>query len=143
MGDSFYKKENNKKKIRKRKQKEQRREERKTNNDKGKSLEDMMVYVDRNGNLTNTPPDEEKEKINSEDVQLGATRENEEEKKEGVVLSFFEDKGYGFIKENKTGNNIFVHKKDLLVSAIKETDVVFFYKKKSPKGARAVQVEKV
>ncbi|WP_417884940.1 cold-shock protein [Zunongwangia sp.] len=143
MGDSFNKKETNKKKIRKRKLKEQRREERKTSNDKGKTLEDMMVYVDHNGNLTDTPPGEERKSVNLEDVQLGAARdEEEEERKEGVVLSFFTEKGYGFIKENSTGNNIFVHKKDL-VDSIKETDKVSFFKKKSPKGARAVQVEKI
>ncbi len=56
MPDSFTKKENIKKKIKKKKDKELKREDRKTNNNKGKSLEDMFVYVDKNGQLTSTPP---------------------------------------------------------------------------------------
>ncbi|WP_394799678.1 hypothetical protein [Flavobacterium amniphilum] len=56
MADSFYKKENRKKKIEKKKQKSQKREDRKVNNNKGKGLESMIVYVDENGHLTSTPP---------------------------------------------------------------------------------------
>ncbi|MFC4818312.1 MULTISPECIES: hypothetical protein [unclassified Flavobacterium] len=56
MADSFFKKENRKKKIVKKKLKSQKREDRKANNNKGKGLESMIVYVDENGHLTNTPP---------------------------------------------------------------------------------------
>lgn len=56
MADSFSKKENKKKKARKKQDKAQKREERKSNNDKGKSLEDMMAYVDENGNLSTVDP---------------------------------------------------------------------------------------
>ena len=56
MADSFFKKENRKKKIEKKKQKSQKREDRKVNNNKGKGLESMIVYVDENGHLTSTPP---------------------------------------------------------------------------------------
>ncbi|MDL5044925.1 hypothetical protein QQ054_02570 [Oscillatoria amoena NRMC-F 0135] len=54
------KKENDKKKQKKRKEKEEKREERKANYKKGKSLEEMMAYVDENGNISNTPPDPKK-----------------------------------------------------------------------------------
>ncbi len=57
MPDSFTKKENIKKKAKKKKEKELKREDRKTNNNKGKSLEDMFVYVDEKGQLTSTPPE--------------------------------------------------------------------------------------
>ena len=49
MADSFSKKENFKKKAQKQKEKAQRREERKTNNNKGKELDDMLMYVDAYG----------------------------------------------------------------------------------------------
>ncbi len=55
MADSFSKKENFKKKIQKQKEKALRREERKTNNNKGKDMEDVFMYVDEFGRLTSTP----------------------------------------------------------------------------------------
>ena len=73
------KKEAEKKKAQKRKEKEQRKEERKANNAKtGTSLEDMMAYVDENGNITSTPPDPTKKKvIKEEDILLGARKHEE------------------------------------------------------------------
>jgi CspA family cold shock protein len=61
MADSFFKKENNKKKQKKQQDKISRREERKTNNNKGKELDDMIVYVDINGNFTSLPPHAQKQ----------------------------------------------------------------------------------
>jgi hypothetical protein len=43
-------------KIKLRLDKAQRKEERKNNNNKGKALEDMLAYLDENGNLSTTPP---------------------------------------------------------------------------------------
>ena len=60
--ETFNKRENEKKKAQKRKEKEQRKEERKASN-QGKSFEDMLAYVDENGNLTSTPPDETKKRV--------------------------------------------------------------------------------
>lgn len=56
MADSFSKKENKKKKARKKQEKAEKREIRKANNDKGKSLEDMLAFVDENGDLTSVDP---------------------------------------------------------------------------------------
>jgi hypothetical protein len=53
--DSFNKRENEKKKIAKRLEKQKTREYRK-NNPKSCSFEDMIAYVDENGQLTDTPP---------------------------------------------------------------------------------------
>ena len=61
--ETFSKKEHEKKKIQKRKEKEEKREERKANSKKGKSFEDMIAYVDENGQLTSTPPDPNKKKV--------------------------------------------------------------------------------
>ena len=56
MADSFSKKEQIKKRALKKKVKGSKKEDRKVNNNKGKSFESMLVYVDRNGNFTDTPP---------------------------------------------------------------------------------------
>ena len=69
MADSFSKKENFKKKLQKQKEKNLKREERKTNNNKGKGLEEMLLYVDENGQLTETPPDDQ----NREGIDLNVS----------------------------------------------------------------------
>ncbi|MGZ5188319.1 MAG: cold shock domain-containing protein, partial [Kaistella sp.] len=73
MADSFSKKENFKKKLQKAKEKTQKREDRKTNNNKGKGLDEMFLYVDANGQLTETrPEDQNREGVDLNDIQLGA-----------------------------------------------------------------------
>lgn len=57
MADSFFKKENNKKKTLIKKQKAQKRQDRKVNNNKGKGFDNMIIYVDKDGHFTNTPPE--------------------------------------------------------------------------------------
>lgn len=57
MADSFQKKEDIKKNILRKKLKASKKEERKANNNKGKGFESMIAYVDANGNLTSTPPE--------------------------------------------------------------------------------------
>jgi hypothetical protein len=53
---TFNKKENEKKRLKKRLEKEKKREARKANAPGG-GFENMIAYVDENGNLTDTPPD--------------------------------------------------------------------------------------
>jgi len=55
--ESYNKREKQKKKQRDRMAKAEKMQERKSNNNKGKGLEDMLAYVDENGNITSTPPD--------------------------------------------------------------------------------------
>ena len=57
MAETFSKRERRKKKIERRREKEFRRDERRNTPVKQKSLEEMMAYVDENGNLSDTPPD--------------------------------------------------------------------------------------
>ena len=57
MAETFAKKEKEKKKAKKKQDREQKREDRKFNNDKGKSLDEMTVYVDEEGNFHDSPPD--------------------------------------------------------------------------------------
>lgn len=57
MADSFQKKESIKKNALRKKIKASKKLERKTNNNKGKGFESMLAYLDENGRLTNTPPE--------------------------------------------------------------------------------------
>ena len=50
--ETFSKKEREKKRLKKKKDKEEKKEERQANAKKGQSLEEMIAYVDENGNIT-------------------------------------------------------------------------------------------
>lgn len=60
--------------------------------------------------------------------------------KKGTVKFFDEARGFGFIKVDGTGEEVFVHKTSL-VSKIKENDVVVFDIEKGKKGFQAVNVK--
>ncbi len=145
MGGTAAKKEKEKKKAKNKQDKAQKMKERKANNTKGKSLEEMMAYVDEDGNLSPTPPDPRKKKeISLEDIQLGVPSivdEPEEAVKTGVINFFNEAKGYGFITDSK-GVNVFVHVNDLR-QPVAENDKVSFETERSPKGLRALNVTKI
>lgn len=53
--NAFIKKQKEQQRRKKRQEKEERAEERKKNS-KGGALQDMIVYVDENGQFTNEPP---------------------------------------------------------------------------------------
>lgn len=68
---SFSKREKEKNKLQKRREKEERKEERKAHSSKGKSFEEMLAYVDENGNITSTPPDPDKKvRFDAGDVRI-------------------------------------------------------------------------
>lgn len=145
--ETFSKKEKEKLRQKKRKDKEEKREERKATAKKGLSLEEMMVYVDENGNITSTPPDPKRRRdINQEDIQIGVQRQEDREAedpiRQGVVTFFNTSKGYGFIRDLKSQESIFVHMNGL-VDAITEKDKVTFEITMTPKGASAIGVKKV
>lgn len=144
--ETVGKKEKEKKKAKQRQDKQERKEERKKENAKGKSLEDMMAYIDENGNISSTPPDPSRKKeINVEDIQLGPGRQLPEEPadpiRKGVVKFFNESKGYGFIIDQQTQDSVFVHINQL-TEPIKEKDKVTFEVEKGQKGPSAVNVKK-
>lgn len=143
MADSFSKKENFKKKQQKQKEKALRREERKENNDKGKSLDEMFMYVDANGQLTSTPPDnDDRAEIDLDNIQLGAAPIEAEEALKTGIVTFLSEKGYGFITEDKTKENIFFHNNNC-IDQIKKGNKVSFEKEKSPKGFSATEIRLV
>ncbi len=70
------KKKTRRKKLKKRQDKAQKKEERKSTSNKGKSFEDMIAYIDENGNITSTPPDPSKRSvINTEDIQVSVRKQ--------------------------------------------------------------------
>ncbi len=146
--ETFSKKENEKKRLKKRKDKLEKKEDRKANNDKGKSLEDMMAYVDENGNITSTPPDPNKKKkvIRSEDIQIGVQKQEPVDPadliRSGVVTHYNDSKGYGFIKDTQSQDSIFVHI-NALAGPLKEGDKVTFEVEQGQKGLTAVRVKNI
>jgi len=146
MAGTWNKRERENKKQQERKQKEERRLERKESAKKGKSLDDMMAYIDENGNISSTPPDPRKKRtINVEDVQIAVPKQVEmlpgEEIRNGTVTFFNEAKGYGFIRDLETQESIFVHITGL-VDPIKDNDKVTFEIEMGQKGPNAVAVKK-
>lgn len=144
--ETFSKKEKEKKRLKKKQDKEAKKEDRKANSDKGKSLDEMMAYVDFNGNITSTPPDPLKKKIvvKAEDIKLGISRQEAIDPvdliRKGTVTFFNESKGYGFIKDHESQDSVFVHVNGL-VSTIKENDKVTFETEMGPKGLNAIKVK--
>jgi len=144
--ETFGKKEKEKKRLKQRQEKAEKMEERKANAKKGKSLDDMMAYLDENGNISSTPPDPKKKKVfNLEDMQIGVLKQEdrvqEDPVRKGVVTFFNEGKGFGFIRDLQTQESIFVHVNQL-TERIGENDKVQFEVMMGPKGPNAVNVKK-
>ena len=148
--ETFSKKENTKKKLQKQKEKEQRREERRqaAASNKGKSLDDMLAYVDEYGNITETPPDPTRVKkpISADEILISTPKmedmEEEDSLRKGRIAYFNHSKGYGFISDTQNGERIFVHINDL-TEPVEEEDRVEFMVSKGPKGLQATSVKKL
>jgi len=143
--ETFSKKEKEKARLKKSKEKKERAEERKANAGKGKTLEDMMAYIDEYGNITSTPPDPSRKiKINSEDIQIAVAKQEDiphDTVRNGIVSFFNESKGYGFIKDLQTQESIFVHI-NALTEPLKENNMVTFETEQGQKGLSAIKVKK-
>jgi cold shock CspA family protein len=144
--ETFSKKEREKKKSIKLKDKKEKAEDRKANGQKGKSLDEMMAYIDENGNITATPPDPAKrKKIITEDIQISVPKQAELTEQEkirmGSVSMFNAEKGFGFIKDLITQESIFVHVNGL-TEEVRENDKVTFETEQGQKGLNAVNVKK-
>jgi cold shock CspA family protein len=144
--ETFGKKEREKKKAKKRKEKEEARLARK---ESGKSsFDDMIAYVDADGNIVDTPPEpvDKKNEIKAEDIVLGIPKKDELEEEDAVrtgVVSFFNhDKGYGFIKEANSNDSMFVHINNVL-EEINEGNKVTFEVQPGLKGPEATKVQVV
>jgi cold shock CspA family protein len=145
--ETWNKKEREKKKQKEKREKEERKQERKDNAKEGKSLDDMMAYVDENGNISSTPPDPRKKiTVNVEDIEIGVPKQKAYDPadaiRKGIVTFFNNEKGYGFIKDQDTQESIFVHANGL-VDQIKEQNKVIFEVEQGQKGLNAVNVKLV
>jgi cold shock CspA family protein len=145
MAGTFAKKEKEKKKAKQKMDKAEKMQQRKLNNNKGKGLDEMMAYLDENGNLSSSPPDmRNSREISLDDIVLGAAPQNKEDdtQRTGFVAFFDETRGYGFITDSRTKENIFVHTNNT-TQLLKKGNKVSFEKQSGPKGFVAVNVEVV
>jgi len=145
MADSWKKKDREQKK-----QKEKNDKAEKMNNRKEKpkkSFDDMIAYLDENGNLSAKPPDPRKKvEVKLEDIQIGVPEyvppTEEELTRTGKVTFFNTAKGFGFIKDLVSQQSVFVHINNL-ETPIKENDKVSFQVEMGPRGAAATKVKLV
>ncbi len=145
--ETWNKKEREKKKQKEKKDKQERKQERKEQAKEGKSLNDMLAYVDENGNISSTPPDPRRKiNINVEDIEIGVPKQQPVDPadliRKGIVTFFNEAKGFGFIKDLETQESVFVHV-NALVDRIKENSKVSFEVEMGPKGPSALNVKLV
>jgi cold shock CspA family protein len=145
--ESFNKKEMEKKRAKKKQEKEERKDERKQDAKKGKSLEDMMAYIDADGNIVSTPPDpSSKVEINAEDIQISIPKQAELSPEDlirsGIISFMNEAKGFGFIRDLQTQESIFVHVNEMQ-TRLGENDKVNFEVVSGPKGYSAINVRKM
>jgi cold shock CspA family protein len=145
--ETWNKKEREKKKQKQKQDKHEKKLERKAAGEgSSKSLEDMMAYIDEDGNITSTPPDPSKKRkiINAEDIEVGVPKQKPIDPadliRKGVVSFFNESKGYGFIQDLQTQERVFVHVNSL-TEAIKENNKVTYEVEMGPKGASAINVK--
>ncbi|MFT3827909.1 MAG: cold shock domain-containing protein [Chitinophagaceae bacterium] len=140
---TFSKREREKQRTQKQQEKQQKMKERKSNKEKGKSLDDMMAYLDEDGNITDKPADPRHKKVfKQEEIVIGVPKQEDlpaDVPRTGRVNFFNDNKGFGFINDAVTGERIFFHVNDLL-SPVKENDNVTFRVEKSPKGPVALEV---
>ena len=141
--ETFNKKEQEKLRAKKKKEKQEKKEARKAN--PKLSGEDIYVYVDENGHLTNTPPDPSKKIIVDVDsIEINTSRRTEADEapvdRRGTIDFFNESKGFGFIKEIETGEKYFVHISGLL-DDVKEGNLVSLAAKVAGKAPKAPKAE--
>lgn len=142
--ETFNKKEIRSKKEKKRKEKAEKRQARKENAQK-KGFDDMIAYVDANGNITSTPPDpNEKEEIDVSQIDVSVPKsqptEDDDETRTGILNFFNDSKGYGFINDINSKEKIFVHINNF-VDDIQEGDKVSFEVEMGPRGLSAINVK--
>lgn len=144
--ETFNKREKEKQRLQQKQQKREKLEERRANASKGKSLDDMMAYIDENGNITSAPPDPGKRKVfNAEEIEIGVRKQKDEpenEINEGVVEYFNESKGFGFIRDRQSGERLFFHVNQLQERLV-ESDKVTYDIENGAKGLNAANIKKV
>ena len=143
--ETFNKRENEKQRQQQKQQKREKMEERKANSNRGKSLNEMMAYIDEDGNITSTPPDPSRRKVfHAEEIEIGIPKhtETEDDTNTGFVDYFNETKGFGFIMDKNTNEPLFFHVSQL-GEQINQNDEVTYEIEKGIKGFNAVNIRKL
>lgn len=144
MAISYNKKELEKKKQGKKLEKQKRKEERKASGGSS-SFDDMIAYVDENGNITTTPPDPgKKQKIDVSNISVSTPKKEDQEEvlMRGRVEHFNSEKGYGFIKDLNSTEKYFFHI-SVAPADITEGHIVTFQTERGQKGMNAVNITQV
>jgi cold shock CspA family protein len=147
MGETWNKKEREKKRQKNKQDKAEKKLERKEKSRDGNSLDDMMAYLDENGNLTSVPQDpRRKQEYKLEDIEIGVPKHipltQEELTRRGRVNFFNDAKGFGFIKDLVTQESVFVHINNL-AEPIRENDQVTYEVEMGQRGPNAINVKVV
>ena len=104
----------------------------------------MIAYVDENGNITSEPIDPgRRTEINLEDIAVSVpkgVKEDEDPVRRGVVSFYNDSKGFGFIKDMETKQDVFVHANNV-IGEIKEGNMVTFEVERGQRGPTAVRVQ--
>lgn len=142
---TYSKKEKEKAKQKKKEDKQKKKDARQANKTPGIDF----VYVDHNGNLTDTPPDPSlKVEVEAEDIVLGIPPKEEGDREEfdpvrkGKVSFYDSSKGFGFIIDNENSEKYFTHVSGI-IDEITENDNVSFELEKGQRGMNAVKVTKI
>lgn len=143
---TYNKSEKEKKRRKKKQDKAEKRLQRKHEREENgpSSFEDLIRYVDEDGNLTAEKPDPTKKRkeIKAEDIVLGVPPRIDdptEKIRTGKVKFFNNEKGFGFIHDLESQDSLFVHINSAYPD-IAENDKVKFEIERGPKGLVAVNV---
>lgn len=141
--ESFNKKDVRNKKEKKRKEKEAKKLARKDG--EKASFDDMIAYVDENGVITSEPIDPtSKTEIKLEDIVVSVPKSTAQDEidpvKKGVVSFYNESKGFGFIKDLDSKQDVFVHANNV-IGEIKEGNLVTYEVENGQRGPSAVRVQ--
>lgn len=140
--ESFNKKDVRNKKQKKRKDKVAKKLAKKDG--EKSSFDDMIAYVDENGVISNEPADPtRKTEIKLEDIAISVPKGSDEEVdpiRKGTITFFNESKGFGFIKDMETKQDVFVHANNV-IGEIKEGNLVTYEVEMGQRGPNAVRVQ--
>lgn len=141
--ETWNKREREKKKQKEKQDKAEKKAERKQLGTA--SVDDMMAYIDENGNIVDAPPDPSKKvEVKLEDIVIGVPKyepgSEADALRTGVVTFLNEGKGFGFIRDLQTQESIFVHV-NACVDRIKENSRVSFEVERGPRGLQAANVK--
>ena len=104
----------------------------------------MIAYVDENGMITSTPPEEsvKREEIKQEDIMIATPKKEKEAPTimRGRIEFFNTSKGYGFIKNLKNAEKYFFHVSGLQ-DEVTDGNLVTFKLERGPRGMNAVEIK--